>query len=519
MKEIDEIEDLFASNFGDFKETPPEVIKSQLDAKLFPSSAVNTSKKSNWKWLLVLIPIIGLSTTLFYNFQATKATKTANNHNQINTKKEKDKTSINSISTNKTLESVNSKPNKNILTNTENKSIQNTEKESNKLEKNHSIKSKNNNHLLSKTKNSRSLNQQIKPAKTNETKTNQTLVSKASYTTQKKFTDKKSKENSILKDESLLVNTSANINSTKSIIVDAKNETKSANTTAPSDKLLVQNRLDKKEDSAELTNSKTDIISSNDSIENENVNSTQKLDSTKTNNTDKKMVIEEAKPTNNKENNPSWSISFYGGIANGLNILNPTSTLFTEKIGTSFSLEANYGFTKKMGVSTGLGIDLRNENYSKETMSLDSIVSNYTVTYITDSMNNIIDSIVTYFYINDTTFQTENQSINYTTFSIPLYFNYTFFTKDNWSGAISAGIRLNYFKTIINSTNAIIPSPTLSNFGLQFQIRPQLSYNWSKLSIGIYGQFGYDAKQATTWTDFTRKRFNYGTGLVVRYGF
>lgn len=39
MKERDEIEDLFASSFGDFEETPPEVIKSNLDAKLFPNNA------------------------------------------------------------------------------------------------------------------------------------------------------------------------------------------------------------------------------------------------------------------------------------------------------------------------------------------------------------------------------------------------------------------------------------------------------------------------------------------------
>jgi hypothetical protein len=519
MKEIDEIENLFASNFGDFKETPPQVVKSQLDAKLFPSTGLISSKKSNWKWLLLLIPIIGLSTILFYNFQTTKATKTTINHNQINAKKEKNKTSENSISTTKTSASINSKPKKTSLTNTEKSSIQKSENKLNKLEKNHSIKPKNNNKLLSTTKNSKSLNPQLKQAETSETKTNQTLVSKVSNATQKKFTEKKLKENSTLKNESLLVHNFANINSTKSIIVDTENKTKSANTTAISDKLLVQKSLDKKEDTAELTYPKTDVVSSNDSIENVNENSTQKLDSTKTDNTDKKMVIEEVKPTNNKENNPLWSISFYGGIANGLNVINPASTLLKEKIGSNFNLEANYGFHPKMSVSTGLGLDIRSENYSKELINIDSVVSNYTVTYITDSMQNIVDSIVTYFYVDDTTFQIENQFISYTTFSIPLYFNYTFFTKNNWSGAISAGIRFNYFKTIINSTNTIIPSPILSNFGLQFQLRPQLSYNWSKLSIGVYGQFGYDAKQAATWPDFTRKRLNYGTGLVVRYGF
>jgi hypothetical protein len=43
------------------------------------------------------------------------------------------------------------------------------------------------------------------------------------------------------------------------------------------------------------------------------------LDSSKAKNSDKKIVVEEYKPSNNKENERSWSISFYGGIANGLN--------------------------------------------------------------------------------------------------------------------------------------------------------------------------------------------------------
>jgi hypothetical protein len=516
MKEIDEIEDLFASSFGNFEETPPEVVKSKMDAKLFQGSAVNSSKK--WKWLLLLIPIIGLSTTLFYNFQVTKEKKTAINHNQINDKKEKNKSSENTISTSKTAMLINSKSKKITLTNTENSTIEKAEMKSNKSENKQLITFKNTNKLLSSTKNSESLNQQLKQANTNKTKNNESLA--ASNTTQKKTIKRKqSKENSRLKNKSLLVNNSANINSNKTITVDAENETKSVNPTATSDKLLIQNSTDKKEGTSEFTYPKTEIVPSKDSLENVNENSTQKLDSSKTNNTDKKIVIEEVKPTNNKENETSWSISFYGGIANGLNILKPTYTLFNEKIGTSFSLEANYVFTKKMGVSTGLGIDLRSENYSKEIISFDSVVSNFTIIYVTDSMNIIIDSIVTYFYVNDTTLTNENQNISYTAFSIPLYFNYTFFKKNNWCGAIGAGIRLNYFKTIVNSTNSNLAVPTLSNFGLQFQLRPQISYNWAKLSIGIYGQFGYDAKQATTWANFTRKRFNYGTGLVIRYRF
>jgi hypothetical protein len=263
---------------------------------------------------------------------------------------------------------------------------------------------------------------------------------------------------------------------------------------------------------------------SNDNTANDSLKATteivkEKEDSSKITSTKNNEVLSEVKKDNTQKNKTLWSISFYGGIANGINIINPTSTLLKEKIGTNFSIEANYGFHPKMSLSAGLGLELRSEIYSKEFINIDSVVTNYTVTYITDSMNNIIDSIVTYFYENDTTLLTENQTISYTAFSIPIYFNYTFFTKNNWSGAIGAGIRLNYFKTTINSTSANFATPSLSNFGLQFQLRPQLTYNWTNLGIGVYGNFGYDVIQATSWTDITRKRYNYGAGIIVKYGF
>jgi len=54
MKNRDEIDDLFASSFGNFEETPPTEVKANLDAQLFPSERIVSKKSTNWKWLLLL---------------------------------------------------------------------------------------------------------------------------------------------------------------------------------------------------------------------------------------------------------------------------------------------------------------------------------------------------------------------------------------------------------------------------------------------------------------------------------
>jgi hypothetical protein len=519
MKERDEIEDLFASSFGDFEETPPEAVKSNLDAKLFPSSPVSSAKKWNWKWLLVFIPVIGLSAITFYKLQANTTSKSAKNSATVSSKNEYHKSSKVSNISNKTARLNNSKNTKNKSLTERNKPNQNSN-----IQKDNERKNIKNN--LKSTE-----NLEINPKVNNKAKMkeNTRTYSLTKSTKERNSTSSLQAENSNKKEDSVFKNEltnsqneqesnrKTNVNSPIENI--ANNSTNTENNTSNS----IDDQTSTSENKTESSIIKTEN-NSNDNTANDSLKATteivkEKEDSSKITSTKNNEVLSEVKKDNTQKNKTLWSISFYGGIANGINIINPTSTLLKEKIGSNFSLEANYGFHPKMSVSTGLGLELRNENYSKEFINIDSVVSNYTVTYITDSMNNIIDSIVTNFYENDTTLLTENQAISYTAFSIPIYLNYTFFTKNNWSGAIGAGIRLNYFKTTINSTSANFATPSLSKIGLQLQLRPQLTYNWSKLGVGLYGNFGYDVIQATSWTDFTRKRYNYGAGIIVKYGF
>lgn len=519
MKERDEIEDLFASSFGDFEETPPEAVKSNLDAKLFPNSAFSSENKWNWKWLLVFIPVIGLSAITFYKLQANSTSKSAKNIASVSSKNNLSTSSEKLKSHSKTAKLNNLKSSKITLPSDRNKSTQNSTNQINSESKKQTIESKSrvNSNTNSTERNTSKI--KVNPSISNFTKRtkekNSTSILQAKNSTKKEVSVFKNEGTNSQNEQESNRKTNANSSIEKS----ANNSTNTENNTSNS----INYQTSTSENKTELNLTKTEN-NSNENTANDSLKTTteivkEKEDSSKITSTKNNEVLSEVKKHNTQKDKALWSISFYGGIANGLNIINPASTLLKEKIGGNFSLEANYGFHSKMSVSAGLGLELRNENYSKEFINIDSVVSNYTVTYITDSMNTIIDSIVTYFYQNDTTLLTENQAISYTTFSIPLYFNYTLFTKNNWSGAISAGIRLNYFKTTVTSTSTNFASPTLSKFGLQFQLRPQLTYNWTKLGIGVYGNFGYDAIQATNWTDFTRKRYNYGAGIVVKYGF
>ena len=519
MKERDEIEDLFASSFGDFEETPPEAVKSNLDAKLFPKSAVSSTKKWNWKWLLVFIPVMGLSAITFYKLQANSTSKSANNTASVSSKNNQSTSTEKLKSTTKTAKLNKVERSKITLSSNRNKLTQNSTNQINSNSKKQTIESKSrvNSNTNSTKRNTSKI--KVNPSISNFTK--RTKEKNSTSILQVKNTTKK--EDSVFKNEGTNSKneqeSNRKTNANSSIEKSANNSTNTENNTSNSINYQTSTSENKTESSIVKTENISNENTVNDSLKTTSEIVKEKEDSSKIVNTKNNEVLSEVKKDNTQKNKALWSISFYGGIANGINIINPTSTLFKEKIGSNFSLEVNYGFHPKMSVSTGLGLELRNENYSKEFINIDSVVSNYTVTYITDSMNTIIDSIVTYFYENDTTLLTENQAISYTAFSIPLYFNYTLFTKNNWSGAIGAGIRLNYFKTTVTSTSTNLASPTLSNFGLQFQLRPQFTYDWTKLGIGVYGIFGYDAIQSTSWTDFTRKKYNYGAGIVMKYGF
>jgi hypothetical protein len=366
MKERDEIEDLFASSFGDFEETPPEAVKSNLDAKLFPSSAVSSAKKWNWKWLLVFIPVIGLSAITFYKLQANTTSKSAKNSAAVSSKNEYHKSSKVSNTSNKTARLNNSKNTKNNSLTERNKPNQNSNIQKDNERKNikNNLKSTENLVINPKVNNKAKMKENTRTfSLTNSTKERNSTSSLQAENSNKK-------EDSVFKieltnsqnEQGLNLKTNAN-----SVIENsASNSTKTENRKSNS----INNQASTNEPKIESTISKnenyTSENSTNDSLKATTEIVKEKEDTSKIVSTKNNEVLSEVKKDNTQKNKTLWSISFYGGIANGINIINPTSTLLKEKIGSNFSLEVNYGFHPKMSVSTGIGLELRNENYSKE---------------------------------------------------------------------------------------------------------------------------------------------------------
>jgi len=527
MKNRDEIEDLFAASFGNFEETPPEEVKVQLDAKLFPTGTI-IHKKSNWKWLIILFPIAIISVFALYfskrnsnenselistqskTQSALSLThKKANHQTQMQSSvvklKEYDSNKINSIvDSNIKTEDTSNQKNKNNLTQVKKTNAEQFSKAKNNLKKSKitTISARKGKEILaSKTKN-RNQKNGLKSIKIESQK----LVTKVKEKSQIDLIDMKSEK---INSTNLLTEKQANskIKATDTSL--SKFQTKE-NQSIEQDNSRIETLNLKIEDSL---NKNADSITMSRDHKKETVDSSK----LKKENDLKQEII--ASKEENKKPSTKWNIALYGGIVNGINILNPTNTQLVEKISTNFSLEATYQFHSKFAVSAGLGFDHRSESLNKNFNQIDSIISGTNVQYIIDSNNVIIDSIVIIDYAFNTVNSSEKQLITYSTFSIPLYLNYTVFEKNKWSGAIGAGIKLNYFKTIVNSSISEFQNPTLSNFGLQVQLRPQLNYNWSKFGIGIYSTITFDVKQAAEWADFTRKRVASGTGIIFKYKF
>lgn len=516
MKNRDEIEDLFASSFGNFEETPPTEVKANLDAQLFPSEIIASKKSTNWKWLLLLFPFTAILAFVYLK---------SNPSNE----KQSNLTAKNSI---KTTES-NIKSTDNQQTNVVNPLKLSSENSNSKSEGTATHKNQKNIALTAITNtssSSESTNNSSNPTKISKTKNVERIKANKESST---FSAKNKSEFSNQKSNLKSIGNSNQITDKERMQPESKQENHKLDASYLSiineqnnqSENVLKSEQTKENSDSEITKSEekaTNQLQSEKVVSNQTEqtkNSEAKFDSTaKTTNEIAKNSTSELKDEKQKFN-ATWGISLYGGIANGINVLTPPYGLFYENLGPSLSLETNYQFNKKMSVSTGISYDKRIDLYSKDLFQVDSVVSNYTMQFVTDSMNVVIDTIFTYYYSMDTTYFLRTQNVTSTSFSLPLFFNYELFSKNNWSGAVSAGVRINFFKTIVTTPTTGFSEPALSSFGVQSFLRPQLKYDFGKFGVGIYGSFGLDIKQPVKWTDFSRQRWNYGTGFFMTYKF
>jgi hypothetical protein len=225
-----------------------------------------------------------------------------------------------------------------------------------------------------------------------------------------------------------------------------------------------------------------------------------------------------------------WSVGFYAGTLLGVNSLKTNSNNNYEinsPAGFSSSIEVNYGLNSKWSIATGLGYSTFNERISAVIYDTTLIPNGMTVEYIYLNpalQDSIIDSIVTVNYITEIATSDAAQKINYNVFSLPIYGSFSLLNKGNWNSSILAGVRLNYYKTTVTNfyegiPEALISTPVSKQFGLSLALRPEITYSFGKFGIGVYLNTSFDLIPFTRWSEFDKKRFDLGGGVVLKYRF
>ena len=221
------------------------------------------------------------------------------------------------------------------------------------------------------------------------------------------------------------------------------------------------------------------------------------------------------------------SLSLYSGVTAASNQLNSTVNTLTavnlsmkEINGYNVALEASLPVFGQFGLAGGIEYSTRNDLLINTISEPDSsfISAGWEYVYLTPgTQDTIIDSnyVETYdMFVNSI----DNESvIKSVSISIPVYFTYEKALGSHLSLMVSAGARFSYLNLKTVSENILVPTPNYSKFGLSLLLRPELRYDFNRFGIGLYGTTGYNAVTGMNWETHNRHRYEFGGGLVLRF--
>jgi hypothetical protein len=511
MKEQNELEQLFSSAFDGFEVTPPSHVKVAIDESLFASKTpVHTKRGFIWLFPLIGFFFIGSFITLSFNTRnhSTKISNSSSTQlaNQTTHASTQERNTVN-----------------NTLNNTENQLIdtkkQHTKAISNKVEmakKQHQFSDINNTQNnkgkgkftdvnYTSTTGISAKKAGLKNTSNQPTKKSKTKKSRANNYQQ--AAQKSSERTNVIEDvrEDKLNDNFASTG--KSTDEDSATDTKP--TDSPTNEEKAKENLNEKSEEVASTNEKQNVLD-------------KTVDSSGSSNTGSNKSSGDA---------PSkWSVGLYTGTFFGVNSLSATSNNYYEinsPAGFNSSFEVNYGLNNKWSISAGLGYSTFNERISAVIYDTTFIPNGTTVEYIYLNpalQDSIIDSIVTVNYITEIAKSDAAQKIKYSVFSLPIYGSFTLFNKGNWSSSLMAGVRLNYNKATVTNLyeeipEALISTPIVKQFGISAALRPEITYSFGKFGLGVYLNTSFDLIPITQWSEFDKKRFDLGGGVVLKYRF
>jgi hypothetical protein len=501
MKEQNELEQMFSSAFDGFEVTPPIHLKTAIDERLF-SGKIEGRKNRRFIWLFPLIGIFFIGSFITLSFDSS-------NHSNSTIKK-----TTSRIANQPLHPSMRQTSSNNLAV------IQLVEKK-----KQSSNSTKYHDELVEKAHLLSELN------KTKRSGNNNGLNTKPHSSKPYPFAKKSGVKNA--SNRSIDYSKTNNDKRTPQKIVESNNVILDV----PNDKLnenfnLVGPTFDKfASEERKSTDHLVEVKSENELIN-------QPLISVTTNEKQKQTVVSEDSLKSIIQQTQiaplvatsKWSIGLYAGTLVGVNSLSTSSNNYYEinaPAGISSSIEVNYGLSNNWSITTGLGYTTFNERISGVIYDTVNVPNGVTVEYIYFNpalQDSIIDSIVTVNYITEITASDAAQKISYSVFSMPIYGSFSIFNKGNWNSSLIAGVRLNYYKTAVTNyyegiPEALIASPEIKQFGINAALRPEITYTFDKFGLGVYLNTSFDLIPITRWSEFDKKRFDLGGGVVFKYRF
>lgn len=487
MKEQDEIEQLFSSNFDGFEKAPPADVKAAIDASLFSGGATTESKKRKgiiwWFVFALVIGVTGLGSIIFFT-NRTNDVKASNLHAQNTSENE------NSSSPDTSINSV----------------------RQNKVPSSNSTKTKSS----TKKTNSEETSGQMKAVSSHPVKKEQSAIT-SSTTTKKKKNATNDKHN--LKKKSGLIDNDLKSKSAGTSLTGIISAQTKMTEDEPSN-LQLDSDLNKKTISEENSNSSKESSADLASTE-------TKIDSTSSEDSSKMSIALSPDPTITslpKAKTSPFSLTLFSGATYGLSTLQqPTSSSFKmkEEIGFSSSIEMNYALTNRFELGAGIDINTRMDNFYRVSQVTDSVYLGLVPQYVYDPQ--VPDSIIDTLYVEEYDVVNneieQNQLIRHTSFAIPLIFNWNIYSSGRWNYRLGTVVRLAYVNNKLVSNDHNFEMPEFKKFSARIALRPQVDYTFNKIAIGAYLNCGYDLLPTVNWTDIERKRVDFGAGLLIRYKF
>jgi hypothetical protein len=499
MKEQNELEQMFSSAFDGFEVTPPNHLKAAIDESLF-SGKIKDRKKHRFIWLFPLIGIFFIGSLITLSFNSSNHSNRTIDQTSQRIAHQPSHTSARQVSSNN-------------LT-----GIQLDE-----IEKHASNSTKNKDRFDEKTDLLRELNKTKRSSITNELYVIKHPSKPYSFVEKSGVKNASNRSVEYKKAHNYKHTTQKNIESNHVIEDTTKDQLNASfNSTGPTkDKFATEGSIS--------TNQVVEVKSQNELIN-------QPLIAATTNEKQKPTVISDDSLKSIIQQTQiaplaaasKWSIGLYVGTLLGVNSLSTSSNnnyAVSAPAGISSSIEVNYGLSKNWSITTGLGYSTFNERISGVIYDTVVVPNGVTVEYIYLNpalQDSIIDSIVTVNYFTEITASDAAQKINYTVFSLPIYGSFLLFNKGNWNSSLIAGVRLNYYKTAVTNYSEGIPAtliatPEIKQFVINAALRPEITYTFDKFGLGMYLNTSFDLLPIMRWSDFDKKRFDVGGGVVLRY--